>query len=166
MALQRDTHALAAFAPLPRVDPPEAPSTGYDDVKTIVAARLMAASIPHIQVDWALYGPKLAQVAIEYGADDIDEGTDDEDGDGIPNYVDPDSVIDAIDSDGDGLTDGEENVLGSDPLSPDSDGDGVGRAGGRGKTRGRKVPETRDAGRRVLPSLIALNGVQEMFLLL
>jgi hypothetical protein len=72
VALQRETGALRAFAPLPRVDPADAPSTGYDDVKTIAAARLMAASIPHIQVDWILYGPKLAQVAIEYGADDID----------------------------------------------------------------------------------------------
>jgi aminodeoxyfutalosine synthase len=32
----------------------------------------MASAIPHIQVDWVLYGPKLAQVAIEYGADDLD----------------------------------------------------------------------------------------------
>lgn len=70
--LQRETGVLRAFAPLPRIDPADAPSTGYDDVKTIVIARLMATSIPHIQVDWALYGPKLAQVAIEYGADDID----------------------------------------------------------------------------------------------
>ena len=72
VALQTATGALRAFAPLPRVDPLDAPSTGYDDVKTIVAARVMATSIPHIQVDWQLYGPKLAQVAIEYGADDID----------------------------------------------------------------------------------------------
>lgn len=72
IALQKETGALKAFAPLPRVDPVDTPSTGYDDVKTIVAARLMAAEIPHIQVDWVLYGPKLAQVAIEYGADDID----------------------------------------------------------------------------------------------
>ncbi len=72
VALQQATGALRAFAPLPRVDPADAPSTGYDDVKTIVAARLMAPAIPHIQVDWILYGPKLAQVAIEYGADDID----------------------------------------------------------------------------------------------
>ena len=72
VALQHETGVLRAFAPLPRVDPPDAPSTGYDDVKTIAAARLMATSIPHIQVDWMLYGPKLAQVAIEYGADDID----------------------------------------------------------------------------------------------
>jgi len=72
VALQHETGALRAFAPLPRVDPIDVPSTGYDDVKTIVAARLMAVSIPHIQVDWVLYGPKLAQVALEYGADDID----------------------------------------------------------------------------------------------
>lgn len=72
VALQEETSALRAFAPLPRVDPADVPSTGYDDVKTIVAARVMATSIAHIQVDWILYGPKLAQVAIEYGADDID----------------------------------------------------------------------------------------------
>ena len=70
--LQRETGVLRAFAPLPRVDPPEAPSTGYDDVRTIAAARLMCGNIPVIQVDWPLYGPKLAQVAIAYGADDID----------------------------------------------------------------------------------------------
>ena len=27
---------------------------------------------PHIQVDWALHGPKLAQVALTFGADDVD----------------------------------------------------------------------------------------------
>lgn len=71
-ALQAETSALRAFAPLPRFDEADTPSTGYDDVRTIVAARLVCASVPSIQVDWALYGPKLAQVAIAYGADDID----------------------------------------------------------------------------------------------
>lgn len=70
--LQRETSALMAFAPLPRFDETEAPSTGYDDVRTIAVARLVCATVPSIQVDWALYGPKLAQVAIAYGADDID----------------------------------------------------------------------------------------------
>jgi aminodeoxyfutalosine synthase len=60
-----------AFAPLPEVDPAEQPSTGYDDVKTVALARL-CTTIPAIQVSWALYGPKLAQVAIAYGASDID----------------------------------------------------------------------------------------------
>jgi 2-iminoacetate synthase ThiH len=30
------------------------------------------AGVEVIQVDWALYGPKLAQVALTFGADDID----------------------------------------------------------------------------------------------
>jgi hypothetical protein len=72
IAVQRETGALKAFAPLPRVDPHEEPATGYDDVRTIALARLMCGAIPSIQVDWALYGPKLAQVAIAYGADDLD----------------------------------------------------------------------------------------------
>jgi len=70
--LQRETGALRAFAPLPRLDPVEAPSTGYDDVRMVAVARLWARAIPAIQVDWPLYGPKLAQVAIAFGADDID----------------------------------------------------------------------------------------------
>lgn len=71
-ALQDATNAVRAFAPLPRIDRPDAPSTGYDDVKTIAIARLRCTGIEHIQVDWPLYGPKLAQVAITFGANDID----------------------------------------------------------------------------------------------
>jgi aminodeoxyfutalosine synthase len=63
---------VRAFAPLPRVTSLAQPSTGYDDVKTIAAARLGAHNIDSIQVDWALYGPKLAQVALTMGADDVD----------------------------------------------------------------------------------------------
>jgi hypothetical protein len=70
--IQRETGALKAFAPLPRTEDAAAPSTGYDDVRTIAVAALMCPSIPAIQVDWPLYGPKLAQVAITYGANDID----------------------------------------------------------------------------------------------
>lgn len=70
--LQSATGAIKAFAPLPRVDDRTAPSTGFDDVRTIALARLMCAAVPHVQVDWPLYGPKLAQVALTYGADDID----------------------------------------------------------------------------------------------
>src|SRR4029077_3529096 len=70
--IQAATHNVRAFAPLPRVTSIAQPSTGYDDVKTIVAARLKAHNIDSIQVDWALYGPKLAQVALTMGADDVD----------------------------------------------------------------------------------------------
>jgi aminodeoxyfutalosine synthase len=71
-AIHDATGDVRAFAPLPRHDGPDQPSTGYDDVRTVAAARLMCPSIGHIQVDWPLYGPKLAQVAVLYGANDID----------------------------------------------------------------------------------------------
>ena len=70
--VQRETNTFRAFAPLARFDARDTPSTGYDDVRTIAVARLVCRSIPSIQVDWSLYGPKLAQVAIAYGADDLD----------------------------------------------------------------------------------------------
>ena len=70
--LQRTAGGFRAFAPLPRVTSALAPTTGYDDVKLVALARLLCADIPSIQVDWPLYGPKLAQVALTMGADDID----------------------------------------------------------------------------------------------
>ena len=71
-ALQQETSALKSFSPLPIEDQADTPSTGYDDVRTIAVARLVCVAVPSIQVDWAYYGPKLAQVAIAYGADDLD----------------------------------------------------------------------------------------------
>ena len=41
-------------------------------MKTVAIARLAAPNVPHIQVDWLRYGPKLAQVALTFGADDVD----------------------------------------------------------------------------------------------
>jgi hypothetical protein len=70
--MQAATHAARAFAPLPRRDSPDQPSTGYDDVRTVTVAKLVCVAIPFIQVDWPSYGPKLAQVAIAFGANDID----------------------------------------------------------------------------------------------
>jgi aminodeoxyfutalosine synthase len=71
-ALQQQVGVIRAFAPLPRRSNAAVPSTGYDDVKRVALARLFVDSIPSIQVDWALYGPKLAQVALTVGADDVD----------------------------------------------------------------------------------------------
>jgi CofH/MqnC-like protein len=70
--LQAAVGGIRAFAPLPRTSSIAHPSTGYDDVKVIATARLAAGNIDSIQVDWALYGPKLAQVALTMGADDVD----------------------------------------------------------------------------------------------
>lgn len=70
--LQRDVAVLRAFAPLPRVVNPAVPTTGYEDVKRVALARIIVDNVPSIQVDWARYGPKLAQVALTVGADDVD----------------------------------------------------------------------------------------------
>ena len=70
--LQRTVAVIRAFAPLPRRVNPAAPTTGFEDVKHIALARLVCDNVPSIQVDWSLYGPKLAQVALTVGADDVD----------------------------------------------------------------------------------------------
>jgi aminodeoxyfutalosine synthase len=72
VALQRAVGVIRAFAPLPRKFNPAIPTTGYEDVKRVALARLVVEDVPSIQVDWALYGPKLAQVALTVGADDLD----------------------------------------------------------------------------------------------
>ena len=67
-----DTHtSLRRFSPLPRVAPVDKPTTGYDDVRMVAVARL-ALPQRSIEVDWQLYGPKLAQVALTFGADHLD----------------------------------------------------------------------------------------------
>jgi hypothetical protein len=69
--LSDEVGGFQAFAPLPRRLSDAAPTTGYDDVKCVAVAR-MVLDIPSIQVDWPLYGPKLAQVGLIVGADDVD----------------------------------------------------------------------------------------------
>jgi aminodeoxyfutalosine synthase len=64
--------AVGAVAPLARRLDPSAPTTGYDDVRLVALARLYLDTVHNIQVDWSLYGPKLAQVALTFGANDLD----------------------------------------------------------------------------------------------
>ena len=74
-ALQQKFPAIRSINPLPTVLDALRPTTGYDDVKSVAMARLAAPNIPTIQVDWLRYGPKLAQVALTFGADDVDNVT-------------------------------------------------------------------------------------------
>jgi len=67
----RDHPSVRRYAPLPRVAPVDKPTTGYDDVRMVALARL-ALGATSIEVDWSLYGPKLAQVALTFGADHLD----------------------------------------------------------------------------------------------
>jgi aminodeoxyfutalosine synthase len=69
--LQEEFGCIQALDPLPSKLAAHRPTTGYDDVKMVAIARLAAPNIPTVQVDWQRYGPKLAQVALTFGADDI-----------------------------------------------------------------------------------------------
>ncbi len=71
-ALQDAVGGCEAVAPLPRQADATLPTTGYSDVRQVALARLVLDDIPSVQVDWVLYGPKLAQVALTVGADDLD----------------------------------------------------------------------------------------------
>jgi aminodeoxyfutalosine synthase len=70
--LQDRYGCIQSLSPLPMTLTAFRPTTGYDDVKMVAIGRLAAPGIPSIQVDWRRYGPKLAQVALTFGADDID----------------------------------------------------------------------------------------------
>lgn len=46
--------------------------TGLDDLKTLAIARLMCPNIPHVKAFWIMQSPKLAQVSLNWGVDDLD----------------------------------------------------------------------------------------------
>ncbi len=47
-------------------------TAGIDDLKTIAVSRLMLDNVPHIKAYWVMIGEKVAQVALNFGADDMD----------------------------------------------------------------------------------------------
>jgi aminodeoxyfutalosine synthase len=58
----------AAGTPLAHLPGP----TGVDDLKTMAAARLLLDNFDHIKTYWIMTGLKLAQVALFFGANDMD----------------------------------------------------------------------------------------------
>ncbi|MCL1894254.1 MAG: aminofutalosine synthase MqnE [Holophagaceae bacterium] len=47
-------------------------TTGAQDLREIAVARLLLDNIPHIKAYWVMITPGIAQVALSYGADDLD----------------------------------------------------------------------------------------------
>jgi aminodeoxyfutalosine synthase len=47
-------------------------TTGLDDLKNIAVARCFLDNFPHIKAYWVMIGQKLAQIALSFGADDVD----------------------------------------------------------------------------------------------
>jgi aminodeoxyfutalosine synthase len=76
-AAQDETGGFQAFIPLafqPKNSPLShlPPTTGVDDLKTLAIARLMLDNFAHIKTYWVMTGLKLAQVALHFGANDMD----------------------------------------------------------------------------------------------
>ena len=76
-ALQDDTRGFVTFIPLAFHPDNTALShlpktTGFDDLKNIAISRLMLDNIPHIKAYWVMMTPKVAQVALRFGANDLD----------------------------------------------------------------------------------------------
>jgi aminodeoxyfutalosine synthase len=78
-AVQDETGGFLAFIPLAfhpqhtALEGEVAPETaGIADLRAVAAARLMLDNVPHIKVFWIMTGVKLAQVALSFGADDLD----------------------------------------------------------------------------------------------
>jgi aminodeoxyfutalosine synthase len=75
--LQDETHGFVTFIPL-AFHPDNTPlqhigkTTGFTDIKNIAVARLMLDNIPHIKAYWVMMTPRIAQIALKFGADDID----------------------------------------------------------------------------------------------
>lgn len=75
--LQDETNGFQTFIPLafhpantalhhlPR-------TSGFDDIRNIAVSRLMLDNIPHIKAYWIMMTPEIAQIALRFGADDID----------------------------------------------------------------------------------------------
>jgi aminodeoxyfutalosine synthase len=60
--------------------------SAIDSLKTISVSRLMLDNIPHIKAYWVMLGEGTAQIALRFGADDLD-GTIDEGGSLMESYL-------------------------------------------------------------------------------
>jgi len=75
--LQDETHGFQTFIPL-AFHPVNTPlqhlftTTGMLDLKQIAIGRLVLDNFPHVKAYWQMLGAKIAQIALRFGADDID----------------------------------------------------------------------------------------------
>jgi len=74
---QDETHGFVAFIPL-AFHPANTPlahipkPTGYDDLRNIAVSRLLLDNFDHIKAYWIMLTPSIAQIALRFGANDLD----------------------------------------------------------------------------------------------
>jgi aminodeoxyfutalosine synthase len=76
-AVQDETGGFQTFIPL-AFHPANTPldhlpvTTGLTDIRQIAVSRLLLDNFPHIKAYWQMLTPKIAQIALRFGADDLD----------------------------------------------------------------------------------------------
>src|SRR6202453_3239091 len=76
-AVQDETGGFQTFIPL-AFHPENTPldhlpvTTGLTDIRQIAVSRLLLDNFPHIKAYWQMLTPKIAQIALRFGADDLD----------------------------------------------------------------------------------------------
>lgn len=76
-ALQAETGGFQTFIPL-AFHPDNTPldhlprTTGLTDIRQIAVGRLLLDNFSHIKAYWQMMTPKIAQIALRFGADDLD----------------------------------------------------------------------------------------------
>jgi aminodeoxyfutalosine synthase len=74
---QDETHGFVAFIPL-AFHPDNTPlahipkPTGYDDLRAMAVSRLLLDNFDHIKAYWIMLTPSIAQIALRFGANDMD----------------------------------------------------------------------------------------------
>ncbi|MBR5877300.1 MAG: aminofutalosine synthase MqnE [Alistipes sp.] len=81
-ALQDQTSGLNAFIPLKYRNFGNSMSeigetTLLDDLRTLAMSRLILDNVPHIKAYWVMYGKQTTELALKFGADDVDGTIDD-----------------------------------------------------------------------------------------
>jgi aminodeoxyfutalosine synthase len=76
-AVQDETNGFQTFIPLAFHPENTALShlpktTGMLDIRQIAVSRLILDNFPHIKAYWQMLSPKIAQIALRFGADDLD----------------------------------------------------------------------------------------------
>jgi aminodeoxyfutalosine synthase len=110
--LQDETNGFVVFIPLrfqhdaagdPRNRLMNQPmATGIEALKTFAVSRLMLDNFEHIKCFWVMHGLSTAQLALNYGVDDLDGSvveykiTHDADGFGTPNKMTRDNLLELI----------------------------------------------------------------------
>src|SRR3989449_10352867 len=74
---QDETHGFVAFIPLAFHPENTALShlpktSGFADLKNIAVSRLLLDNFDHIKAYWIMLTPRIAQIALRFGANDID----------------------------------------------------------------------------------------------